>query len=631
MPSLKTDAVARRFPQGAEVVPEGARLRVWAPSRRTVEAVFEGPVGAVPLREEGGGYFSGLAAGARAGDLYRLRLDGGDAFPDPASRFQPRGPHGPSMVVDPSSFAWTDAGWRGLQPRGQVFYELHPGTFSREGTWAGAARRLPELADLGVTALEVMPVAECPGAFNWGYDGVNLYAPTRNYGEPDDLRRFVDRAHALGLGVLLDVVYNHLGPDGNYLPAFAPPLISKKHATEWGDAINYDGEDSGPVRDFMASNAAYWISEYHFDGLRVDATQSIFDDSPEPLFVELSRRARAAAPGRGILMIAENETQQTRFVAPVDGGGYGFDGLWNDDFHHSLRVALTGRREAYYLDYAGSAQELVSCAKRGYLYQGQYYAWQKKRRGTPTAGVPAHAFVSYLENHDQVANSTPQGRRLVDECAAAHLRAATALLLLGPGTPLLFQGQESGSRAPFVFFADHEPKLAALVAKGRREFMAQFPGMAVEAARQAVPDPADRAVFERCRVEAPDDDAARAWKALHKDLIALRRADRVLSAPAARLDGAVLGPKALCLRWFADDEGDRLLVVNLGDDLALRVVPEPLLAPPPGLRWVSVWASEDPRYGGDGMPALDERRWSLPAGSARLLRAEAEGGCDGKA
>lgn len=497
MPSAKTD-VLRRFPQGAELIDGGAHLRVWAPVCRSVEAVFSGESpAAVPLRPEANGYFSGLAAGRRAGDLYRLRLDGGDSFPDPASRFQPEGPHGPSRVVDPAAYGWSDVGWRGLSMRGQVFYELHVGTFSREGTWAGAIRRLPELAELGVTALEVMPVAEFPGRFNWGYDGVALYAPTRNYGEPDDFRRFVDHAHALGLGVILDVVYNHLGPDGNYLKLFSPQYFSVTHATDWGEAINYDSAGAGPVRDFMAANAAHWISEYHLDGLRVDATQSIFDDSPEPFFAQLARRARAAAPGRGILMIAENETQDSRFVAPPDGGGYGFDGLWNDDFHHSVRVALTGRREAYYLDYAGAAQELVSCAKRGYLYQGQYYAWQKKRRGTPTHGTRSEAFVTYLENHDQAANSSPLGRRLVEEASPSHLRAATALLLLGPGTPLLFQGQESGSRASFVFFADHKPGLRELVAKGRREFLRQFPGMATAAAQQAVPDPSDPAAFER--------------------------------------------------------------------------------------------------------------------------------------
>jgi maltooligosyltrehalose trehalohydrolase len=591
-----------------------------------VEAVFEGPrAGAVPLEPEPGGYFSGLAEGRGAGDRYRLRLDGGDLLPDPASRFQPEGPHGPSEVVDPGSFPWRVHGWKGLTMKGLAVYELHVGTFSREGSWAGAARRLPELADLGVTAVEVMPVAEVPGRFNWGYDGVDLYAPTRNYGRPDDFRAFVDRAHELGLGVLLDVVYNHLGPDGNYLKRFAPAYFSAR-VTEWGEALNYDGPDCGPVRDFMTANAAYWISEYRLDGLRFDATQCIFDGSEESIFSAFSRAARRAAGARSIVLFSESETQEARFVAPRERGGYGFDGLWNDDYHHALRVALTGRREAYYQDYRGSAAELATCVKKGYLYQGQHYSWQGKRRGTPTHGAPPEAFVAYLENHDQVANSTPQGRRLVEECAAGPLRAATALLLLGPATPLLFQGQEDGSGVPFVFFADHNPQLAALVSKGRRDFMAQFPCMAGDAARAAVPDPSDRAAFERCLAETGRDDAkSRAWRALHKDLLALRREDRVLSAPApGSVDAAALGPRALCLRWFSPDAADRLLTVNLGDDLPLDCLSEPLLASPPGMRWEDLWASEDPRYGGDGTPPFDERRWRLAAGVARLLRAVPE-------
>ncbi len=624
MPSSRT-SLERRYPFGAELADGGAHLRLWAPACRRLEAVFEdGP--AFELSGEPGGWFSGYCEGRRAGERYRLRLDGEELLPDPASRFQPEGPHGPSELVDPRAFPWTDGGWRGLSLRGQVLYELHIGTFTRAGTWAAAQARLAELAELGVTAVEVMPVAETPGRFNWGYDGVDLYAPASRYGRPDDFRRFVDRAHSLGLGVLLDVVYNHLGPDGNYLARYAPPVLAGR-PTEWGNSINYDGQDSGPVREFMGANGAYWIDEFHLDGLRVDATQNIYDESQPRFLCELSTRARAAAGGRGILVIAENENQDTSLVADPATGGCGFDGLWNDDFHHALRVALTGRREAYMSDYQGSPQEVLSCLKRGYLYQGQWFGWQKKPRGSATAGVPAWAFVNYLENHDQVANTTPGGSRLLELASPASVRAATAVLLLGPGTPLLFQGQERGSRAPFTFFADHQGSLREAVAKGRRAFMTQFPSMADPEAQAAIADPGDERAKRRCVDEQPETEESCRWKALHADLLAIRKRDPVIAAQDARaLDGAVLGPAAFCARFFGRDGDDRLLVVNLGPRLDVTPPAEPLLAPGAGRKWETVWSSEDARYGGPGMIALDERAWRLAADSARLLRARPGGG-----
>jgi maltooligosyltrehalose trehalohydrolase len=610
----------RRLPVGAEVTSSGAHFRVWAPDRVGVDAVFEDGE-AVKLAAEGRGYFSGSAAGRRAGDRYRLRLDGGELLPDPASRFQPEGPHGPSQLVDPDAFRWTDAAWSGRELKGQVFYELHVGCFSREGTWAGAARRLPELAELGVTTVEVMPAADWPGRFNWGYDGVCLFSPARAYGGPDDFRAFVDRAHALGLGVVLDVVYNHLGPDGNYLGRFARAYFSSRHRTDWGEAINYDGPDCGPVREFMIANAVHWISEYHLDGLRLDATQSIYDDSAVPLLRELGRAARAAAKRRRIVIVAENEPQDSSLLAAPESGGCGLDAMWNDDFHHSMRAALTGRREAYFLDYTGSAQELISSLKSGFLYQGQRCAWQKQARGASTRGIAAEAFVCYLENHDQIANSTPAGRRLSEQTSPGRLRAATAALLLGPGTPLLFMGQEDGGPARFTYFADHAAGLREAVAQGRRSFMAQFASMAGPEAQAAIGDPADPAVYARCLAERSRTDAAKAWRAMHRDLLALRRGERAIAAQSAdRLEGAVLGPGAFCLRFFGDAGDDRLLLVNLGDDLRLAVLPEPLLAAPSASGWTLQWTSEHPLYGGDGVVGMDEESWRLPAGSALLLR-----------
>jgi maltooligosyltrehalose trehalohydrolase len=549
-------------------------------------------------------------------------LDGSDAlYPDPASRFQPEGPHGPSEVIDPAAFAWTDEQWPGCRLAGQVLQEIHVGTFTPEGTWESARRQLVRLAGLGVSLLEVMPVAEFPGRFGWGYDGVDLFAPTRLYGRPDDFRRFVDHAHHLGIGVLLDVVYNHLGPDGNHLKAFAPAWFSQKHETDWGEAINFDGPDAGPVREFFLTNAAYWIDEYHLDGLRLDATQNIYDDSPgEHILAGISRVARQAAGTRSVVLIAENEPQHTRLVRPRETGGYGLDGLWNDDFHHSAHVTLTGRSEAYYTDYRGTPQEFISTAKYGYLWQGQWYRWQKQPRGTPALDLSPAVFITFLDNHDQVANSS-----LAWPChrltAPGRFRALTALLLLGPGTPMLFQGQEFASSSPFYYFADHNPELAPRVSNGRREFMVQFASLANPDKAPRLPDPHDPATFERSKLCLEEIDR-HAWAvALHRDLIRLRRQTPTFRITRPRqVDGAVLGPEAFVLRFFGPEGDDRLLLVNLGRDLSLEVMPEPLLAPTAGKGWQLIWSSEDPAYGGGGVPDLNlHKLWRIPGHSAAVL------------
>jgi maltooligosyltrehalose trehalohydrolase len=611
-----TPPARRRLPVGAEVQRGGTHFRVWAPIRNRVEVVLEGKsAAAFPLVRGRAGWFSGLVPRAGPGSLYRFRLDDEPGlFPDPASRFQPDGPHGPSEVVAPDRYRWRDGGWRGARLEGTVLYELHVGTFTPEGTWAAAARELPALREIGINAVEVMPVADFPGRFGWGYDGVNLFAPTRLYGRPDDFRRFVDRAHALGIAVLLDVVYNHLGPDGNHLARFAPAWFTRRHRTDWGDAINFDGPDSAGVREFYRANAAHWIAEYHLDGLRLDATQDIHDESPVHILTQVARDARRAAGKRSILLVAENEKQDVRLLRPAAGGGSGLDAIWNDDLHHSALVALTGRNEAYYSDYRGTAQELVSAAKHGFLYQGQRYRWQRKRRGTPTGGFAPARFVGYLENHDQVANSA-QGLHTHQLASPACHRAMTGLLLLGPWTPLLFQGQEFASSRPFLYFADHNPHLARLVAKGRAEFLGQFPSLALPEVRDALPDPGRWETFERCRLDPAERKRNRAAIQLHRDLFALRRADPVLRAQGRHgLDGAVLGERAFVLRFRGPAPAeDRLLVVNLGRDLAFDPAPEPLLAPPEGAAWRTLWSSEDPRYGGTGTPPPDsDEGWRLP-------------------
>ena len=613
------------LPVGAAMLPknQGVRFRVWAPAKKKVEVVLEHGPGApaeVELASEGG-YFSGFAEAAAAGTGYRFRLDGAGPFPDPASRFQPDGPHGCSEVVDPSAFEWSDSRWKGISLAGQVIYEMHIGTFTEEGTWESARKQLPELAAAGFSIVEVMPVADFPGRFGWGYDGVSLFAPTWLYGRPDDMRRFVDDAHSLGIGIILDVVYNHLGPDGNYLKEFSPDYFTARYFNEWGDAINFDGENSAPVREYFAANAAYWIEEFHLDGLRLDATQQIFDNSPEHIISVIVKRAREAAHGRSTVFIAENEPQLTKLARSVDHGGYGVDALWNDDFHHSSMVAATGRNEAYYSDYLGQPQEFVSAFKYGYLYQGQWYSWQKQRRGSSSRGLKPEQFVNYIQNHDQIANSW-RGERLHLLTSPGRYKALTALFLLAPNTPMIFQGQEFASSRPFFYFADHKPELAKLIQEGRAKFLAQFPSLAHLEQQESVLDPGNPATFQKCKLNFADRERNARYYALHKDLIELRRNDPVFRMQGeGGLDGAVLSAEAFVIRYFGGGGDDRLLLVNLGMDLRLNPSPDPLLAPPDGRCWELLWSSEESRYGGSGTyPPESEQNWRLPGHAALVMR-----------
>ena len=612
----------RRYPIGAEYL-GGAEthFRVWAPKAKRLEVVIEGTDQKYSLDRDEAGYFSGIGC-AEVGALYRYRIDGDKSYGDPASRFQPQGVHGPSSVVDPGGFAWSDQDWRGVRLHGQVLYEMHVGTFTRAGTWRAAAAELEELRDAGISVIEMMPINGFPGDFGWGYDGVNLFAPCRVYGEPDDLRAFINEAHRLGIGVILDVVYNHLGPEGNYLGCFADAYFTDRYENDWGAALNFDGPDAAPVREFFVTNGRYWIEEFHFDGFRFDATQDIHDASHEYILCEIGKAAREAAGERSIIFIAENEPQQIKTVRPCDQGGDGFDGLWNDDFHHTALVALTGSREAYYTDYKGTPQEFVSAAKYGFLYQGQRYRWQKKRRGTPTFGVRPEAFVAFLENHDQVANSA-DGARVRFKTSAGKYRAMTALLLLGPWTPLLFQGQEFGASSPFTYFTDVEESLHESIRKGRTQFLAQFPSIRKPEAVEKLPIPWDREQFERCKLDFTERETNRAWYDLHRDLLRLRRDDPRFSEQKLRaIDGAVLGRDAFVLRYFGSDGDDRLLIVNLARALRLDPAPEPLLAPPLHSQWQILWQSESSRYGGAGdpPPLESEKNWRIPAEWAVVLR-----------
>jgi maltooligosyltrehalose trehalohydrolase len=613
----------RRLPIGAEVLTDGAiHFRVWAPFCRNVEVIIEGGA-VIKLDAELKGYFSMQTSEAKAGDLYRYRLDRNELLiPDPASRFQPKGPLGPSMIIDPARFPWHDTDWKGVKIKGQVIYEMHIGTFTVEGTWKAAAQQLEALKDLGVTVLEIMPVHEFYGRFGWGYDGVDFFAPTRLYGNPDDFRAFVDDAHGLGLGVILDVVYNHAGPTGNYLKDFSPDYFTDRYSTDWGEALNFDGPNSEPVREFFISNAGYWIDEFHLDGLRLDATQNVYDSSRSHILAEITNRVHQAAASRSTIVVAENEPQEVRLIQSPESGGYGMDALWNDDFHHSAMVALTGHNEAYYSDHRGTPQEFISAAKRGFLYQGQYYSWQGQRRGTWTEGLKPAAFIHFLQNHDQVANFG-LGQRAHQLSHPGAYRAMTALLLLSPQTPMLFQGQEFAASNPFVFFADHDSKLASTVKAGRLEFLKQFPSLANPGIQRRLADPNELRSFESCRLDFSERERHQEAYALHSDLLSLRRKDPVIKAqrPGA-IDGAVLADDLFVLRFFTEDGDDRLLLINLGVDCSLTPVPEPLLASPAGLTWRLLWSSEEPSYGGHGAaPTEDESRWFIPGKAAFLLAA----------
>jgi maltooligosyltrehalose trehalohydrolase len=616
---------------GAVYVDGRCSFRVWAPEARRVEVVFEDGSQALELSREDGGYFSGAAVfpgSARSIKLYKYVIDGQGPWPDPCSRFQPQGVHGPSQIVAPETFQWTDAQWRGVGIEGQVMYELHIGTFTAEGTFDAAARKLEYLRDLGVTVLEVMPVAECAGRWNWGYDGVQLFAPYHVYGDHDAFKRFVDRAHALGIAVILDVVYNHVGPDGNYLKCFSPHYFSQRHQTDWGEPFNLDDENNQGVRDFIIGNACYWIREFHLDGFRLDATQSIFDSSPTHLLAELTQRARAAANPRRIIIVAENEPQCSEHLLSPESGGFGIDAMWNDDFHHSARVVLTGSRDGYFHDYTGRAQELLSCVRRGFLYQGQWYAWQKQPRGSPFRDRSANACVIFLQNHDQVGN-TFTGTRIHTSCAPARYRALAALTLLAPQTPLLFMGQEYGASTPFTFFADHTENLSRQVHAGRRAFLGQFHAYANAKVQALIPDPGAEQTFLDSKLDWSECERNVAMLTFHRNLLQLRANDPVISRQNAdalghrTLDGATLSEHAFALRWFDAEHGDRLLLVNVGGELTSESIAEPLLAPPRGNGWQLLWSSEAPEYGGHGgiEPVADHGRgaWRIQAHSAALL------------
>jgi maltooligosyltrehalose trehalohydrolase len=608
---------------GAVRTAEGVQFRIWSPGSEDVAVIIEGDGNPAthPLEAESDGWFSGVVAGAGAGTRYRLCLDNDAVYPDPLSRSQPDGVHGASQVVDPGTFRWSDDEWVGRPLEDLVIYELHIGTATTEGTFDALIPRLRDIADLGATAIEIMPVGEFPGARNWGYDGVYLFAPASVYGGADGLRRLVDAAHGHGLAVILDVVYNHFGPEGNYLHAVSGGRIfTHRHQTPWGAAVNYDDDASEGVREIVLANVVEWIRDYHIDGLRLDAAHAIVDESRAHILAEIAAAAHAAAD-RPVTVIAEDERNERRLLLPPPAG-FGIDGVWADDLHHSLRRLLAGDRHGYYAAYDGTTAELEKTLRQGWLYEGELYEPSGMARGTPSRGIPPHCFVHCLQNHDQVGNRA-MGERLHHQVDVAAYRAASALLLLSPYSPLLWMGQEWAASAPFQYFTDHPEELGRLVTSGRRREFGRFPAFRDPAVRDRIPDPQAEQTFQRSRLdwgERQHEPHAGVLR-LYRELLRVRREHPAMRS-RERSDWSVqaVSDGAIALRRKGS-EGDVLLVANLAGRLVLDLGSGPVTAPERG-EWAVMLHSEEPRFGGS-RSAVDLRggRLELAGPCAAVLEA----------
>lgn len=569
------------MPFGAEITTDGVRFALWAPTAGEVKLVLDGADQAMETHDDG--WYRLVSSHARAGSRYGYRIDGNLVVPDPASRFQPDDVHGSSLVVDPRSYEWSDTSWSGRPWEETVIYEVHVGTATPEGTYAGLMKKLDALRDLGVTAIELMPIAEFPGRRNWGYDGVLPYAPEATYGSPEDLKRLIDRAHELGLMMFLDVVYNHFGPSGNYLHAYATSFFTERHPTPWGAGINVDGEGSHTVRDFFIHNALYWLEEYHFDGLRFDAVHAIVDDSKPHFLEELATRIRQAIPDRHIHLVLENEANQARWLERhPDRSPRLHTAQWADDIHNSWHALLTGENEGYYQDYADEPlRRLGRALAEGFAYQGDPSAHKPGViRGEPSAHLPPTAFVSFLQNHDQVGNRA-FGERLSHLIPRDHLALARAILLLSPHIPLIFMGEEWSASAPFQFFVDFEsePDLAKAVREGRRAEFRHFRAFADPKTAQSIPDPTEDATFERSRIDWAEPERSPHREALSetKRLLKLRK-DEILPLLGSEYRGSryTISPEdMLDVSWaFADTRlrllanfGIRSMSIDLGNDV----------------------------------------------------------------
>jgi malto-oligosyltrehalose trehalohydrolase len=573
---------ACQTPFGTQILGDGSvGFRLWAPAARRVDLCLETEEGrrCLVMQRGAGGWFEQVTRGARPGDLYTYRIDGGREVPDPASRFQPRGVHGPSEIIDPAGFAWGPSPWEGRPWEEAVFYELHVGAFSPEGTFRGVTEGLDYLEDLGVTAIELMPIAAFPGRRNWGYDGVLPFAPDASYGRPEDLKALVLAAHDRGLMVFLDVVYNHFGPEGNYLHLYAPQFFTDRHQTPWGAGINFDGADSRTVRDFFIHNARYWLDEYRLDGLRLDAVHAIADDSDPDILVELAESVReSTARQRRVHLVLENDDNAARYLIRTEEGlPRWYSAQWNDDFHHALHLITTGERDGYYIDYAQEPmRRLGRCLAEGFAYQGETSAFRDgSPRGESSAGLPPLAFVNLLQNHDQVGNRA-FGERISELASPQALRAALSILLMAPSPPLIFMGQELMTPSPFLYFCDFGGELAASVTEGRRREFARFDRFADPQARETIPDPNDPETFLRSKLD---------WSTLegqvhaecyryHRKLLAIRRQE-IVPRLAGMQGGASFellgGTGYLRIYWRTGDGALLTLTANLdGSEHSLK-------------------------------------------------------------
>ncbi len=566
------------MPFGAELTQRGVRFAVWAPAAREARVHVDGEV--LPMTLGADGLFVCTSLSSRAGSRYLFSFDTTDVHvPDPASRFNPDDVHGPSEVIDPEAFEWPDVDWRGRPWRDAVIYELHVGTFTLEGTYAAAAERLDYLASLGVTAVELMPLADTPGRCNWGYDGALPFAPESGFGRPDDLKRFVARAHELKLMVLLDVVYNHFGPDGNYLHLYAPQFFTPRHHTPWGNAINFDDSASATVRSFFIENALYWLEEYHFDGLRLDAVHSIADDSEPTFLADLATVVRRLDLGRRTHLVLENDDNAAHYLERTsDGRPRAYSAQWNDDFHHALHVLLTSEKRGHYQDYQRPGEELLRTLVEGFAYQGERSSYRGGRaRGERSAGLPPEAFVNFLQNHDQIGNR-PDGKRLWMLVPPARMRAAETLLALLPTPILMFMGDEFHAPSPFPFFCDFPEALGAAVAEGRRREFAKLAEPGHELDAMPAPNTPEARAAAVLDWDALDREPHASALERTRELLRLRRETLRARLPARDPIGEMLGERALVVRWTLADGAKLRLVANLSD-AAVPIAPLPPAEP----------------------------------------------------
>lgn len=610
--------------QGAEIHGDHVSFRTWATEKKTVSVVIFGNdeqiVREIPMVLDGSGYYCAVDSESAGGTLYKYRVDG-KLVPDIASRFQPKGVHGPSQVVDGHSFRWTDAGWKPPGLRDLVIYELHVGTFTNKGTFAAIPARFGHLKSIGVNAIELMPIADFAGDRNWGYDCVSLYAPSRAYGTPDELRAFVNAAHEAGFAVILDVVYNHLGPDGNFMGVYSEHYFNKAHQTPWGAAFSLDTPDTLPVRLHFAENAPYWAREYHVDGFRLDATHAIPDSSPKHLIQEITEAVQAI----GGFVICEDPRNERKLILPRQKGGYGCDAVWADDFHHVVRVQMTGENEGYMGFFKGTMEELLKTLREGWLFTGEV---QKDGipRGTAGADIEPEHLVYCISNHDQVGNRA-YGERLSQSVSSEAYRAASALLLICPYTPMFFMGQEWASSSPFLYFTDHHDELGKGVTEGRRKEFAQFSEFKNIAKRSKIPNPQAVSTFKRSKLKWAElkKSPHRATLDLYRSFVEFRKTDLKYRS-RDRWEVGQISSHAIAIRYQRSMAGDILIVFQLVPDKVTIDFDQELLKPGNGRTWDLVESTNHVNYGGNGAAELDRagEKLALTLPELIVLREEAE-------